>query len=148
MSELAFGKQLRSLCPNIKLWRVENSCGPGMPDVHFITNSGATGWIELKYIQKVNHKVKFRIAQPKWLQDYHNAGGCVIILVKVSKTTIMAFGADSVRQLNRGIHVTNIDEKTCFESKNGFLGLEDFICQKADFAFGCVQSRSSHKHQL
>ena len=57
MSEKNYWNFLRDNL-GIKMYRVENRVGFGMPDVHYISEKGS-GWIELKYIPEFPKKAGF-----------------------------------------------------------------------------------------
>ena len=148
MSEAQFWQEIRKNCTTISFYRVENSCDPGMPDVHFITPKGAAGWAELKYIPKSTHKVKMQSGQPKWLFEYSKSGGCALILVRVGSELIYAFDGSLARKLNQGIHVDKIT--SIFRTEGGrpsWKELEDAIIAHSLEAYHCVVERHSHKQQ-
>ena len=54
-------KQIRDKLPGFFIQRIETQIERGIPDVHYVTYGGHTGWIEGKYleIRKKNlHKMK------------------------------------------------------------------------------------------
>ena len=109
MSEANFWAIMRHNCKNIKLMRVENKCEPGMPDIHFITKQGTTGWIELKYIDKLSRRVKLRPNQPKWLTDYSKMGGCAMIIVQVGNGFFYIIDGSKARELHKGKRIPDTD---------------------------------------
>lgn len=48
----------------VQLYRVENRVAKSMPDVHFVTERGMSGWIELKV------KPIFQPGQESWIEKY------------------------------------------------------------------------------
>jgi len=88
---------------NLKLdfiGRVENECGSGWSDVHYMHN-GYGGWIELKAEDKFPDRIKFEPAQPNWLTKYWGAGGICYIFLKVKENnSIYIWDGKFARELN------------------------------------------------
>lgn len=83
--EYAFNRLLRDKLAQFgfHFCRIENhSTDPGTPDVHFVTNDGLSGWIEIKDEPRGwPSKVKYEKGQVPWLLDYDKKGGfcCTIV---------------------------------------------------------------------
>jgi hypothetical protein len=86
--EYKFNQEIREQLSEFyfHFYRVENhSMEPGMPDIHFLTADGLSGWIEVKDsdsgMVKMPSKVKYEKGQVPWLVEYDKRGGfcCTII---------------------------------------------------------------------
>ena len=84
MSEQVLWKQMKQLWrKDLRMWRVENRAGVGLPDVHFLCPvSGASGWIELKYQKTKGTPVPLREAQKGFLHQYTLDGGNAFVIVR------------------------------------------------------------------
>jgi len=86
MSEKNFWKNVRDNLP-LKMYRVENSCAKGMPDVHFIQGE-KSGWIELKFLEKwPRDKINsgLTLNQSMWSKEYRKAGGLSYVLLRIGR---------------------------------------------------------------
>ena len=86
MSEKNFWNNVRNKLP-LKMYRVENSCGKGMPDVHFIQGK-KSGWIELKFLEKwPRDKINsgLTLNQSMWSKEYRKAGGLSYVLLRIGR---------------------------------------------------------------
>lgn len=102
----------RILPPGSLVQRVENSVGPGTPDV-FIQSQGRTAWAEDKegvYSVEKKHvrvpKDKLRQSQYAWLMQYAYQGGLGLIGVHCASlrhTFIIEFTSDKWDELKLGI---------------------------------------------
>ena len=86
MSEKNFWNNVRNKLP-LQMYRVENSCAKGMPDVHFI-QSKKSGWIELKFLEKwPRDKINsgLTLNQSMWSKEYRKAGGLSYVLLRIGR---------------------------------------------------------------
>jgi hypothetical protein len=103
MSERNFWSLIR---PNlgIKMYRVENKVAAGMPDIHYVSESGS-GWIELKYIPgfqiKGRTKIGIRKAQAIWHRNYRKNGGISWILLRVGREKIFLFSGEHAEEISK-----------------------------------------------
>ena len=104
MSEKNFWNFLRNNL-GLKMYRVENRVGVGMPDVHYISEK-SSGWIELKYVseypKKGRGRVGFRRTQQFWHRDYSNHGGKSWILIRVGRDSIFLIDGKNSERLLKG----------------------------------------------
>jgi hypothetical protein len=113
MIESAFWRATKAgLDPRFRLWRIENSVGPGTPDVFFLERStGATGWLELKSIKEYPARATtavfgsrgLRADQKPWIHEYWWLGGSVWILARVDRDRFLVPGlmAQSFNEMTR-----------------------------------------------
>lgn len=88
-SESDVWKLLKGKAGNdIMLQRFECSMPGGVPDVHYLTCNGVSGWIELKYIKELPKREStpiriphFTQQQKLWIQTYGSLGGNAWVFV-------------------------------------------------------------------
>lgn len=83
---------------NILLQRFECSTPGGVPDVHYLTCNGVSGWIELKNIKELPKRQStpiriphFTQQQKLWLQTYGSLGGNAWVFVGLPNNWFMLF---------------------------------------------------------
>ena len=84
MTEAKLWSRMREVWKDeLKMWRVENQAGVGLPDVHYLYEPNRiTGWIELKYISTINQRIPLRKAQIGWHKEYAAGGGKSFVIVQ------------------------------------------------------------------
>ena len=92
-------KQIRDKLPGFFIQRIETQIERGIPDVHYVTYGGHTGWIEGKYLETPKRKttkvkLKLTIEQLAWHKAYQFYGGRIYILVKKDREIYLFDGKD------------------------------------------------------
>jgi|TARA_R110002020_G_scaffold48763_6_gene138999 hypothetical protein len=127
MTEKSFWTLLRNNLA-IKMYRVENRVGSGMPDVHYI-NKRASGWIELKYVDSFPKKGKVNIGLKKhqalWHKNYNAFGGVSWVLVRLSRSAIFLFKGEDADIIAKMPNKFFMMEK-CVWCKRGNMGAKDW----------------------
>lgn len=90
------------------LFRVENSCTSGMPDV-FCIKSGKVLLIENKIIKQWDSQICFQNSQPIFIYNYIQAGGNVCIIFYAEKEKEFGF-------INCN-HFNSMDYLDCLKNK-------------------------------
>ena len=76
-------QNLNGECKRLAFYRIDRPVIPGMPDVHFLTEFGFSGWIELKSVETISSRVEVTAIQADWAKDYQARGGVSLLLVEV-----------------------------------------------------------------
>ena len=121
-------KQIREKLPGFFIQRIETQIERGIPDVHYVTYGGHSGWIEGKYLEtpkRKNTKVKLKltIEQLAWHKAYEFYGGKVFILVQKNREVYLFKGSDG-EKLAKGIsqeEFKNISIANNWEDIKNFL---------------------------
>lgn len=91
MKETKFrSKFIKETEDDLHCYAVENSVGPGTPDISGLTSSAfpVYFWIELK-VADDNEPIKFQDYQPNWIKDHCKKGGNIFIMVLNTTTKIV-----------------------------------------------------------
>ena len=109
MSEKNFRARLNAAavqCRDVIDWMpVENRASKRMPDQYSINQYGISNWVELKYIEKLSHKVKFQPGQARWLKKHWERGGSSYVAVYCKQNrTIYLFTGENAERLEEFGH--------------------------------------------
>lgn len=97
IKESNFNKRLRDEMGKLgfKTIRVEShSTAPGAADNHMIHHSGWCGWVEIKQVESLPSRVKYRPQQALWHENVWKAGGnsATLVHLKYSDEMILVPG--------------------------------------------------------
>jgi len=106
--------QIRKKLKNFFIQRIETQIERGIPDVHYVTYGGHSGWIEGKYVKtpkrrKTKIKVGLTIEQLAWHKSYEFYGGKVFILIKKDRDVYLFFGKNG-EELARGVSFDDFEK--------------------------------------
>jgi len=97
----------------ITMYRVENRVSSGMPDIHYIGNN-FSGWIELKYIEKLPAKGKINIglrnSQSLWHSSYNVSGGKSWIIVRVGRSALLLFNGKYASKIAKRPNYSDLEK--------------------------------------
>ena len=109
MSEATQWKNVKSALSLVDPVRVDNSAGPGTPDVNFggvVEGERIEGWLELKWIRnwpareetplRVDH---FTPQQRIWLRRRWIRGGVALLLIQVGREWLLFDGLTAAKHL-------------------------------------------------
>lgn len=65
---------------------VENRAMNSMPDQNFINENSVSGWVELKFVDKLNEKIVYKKGQSRWHKKHHERGGFCFVAVYCKET--------------------------------------------------------------
>jgi len=87
----------RNCADGVRLERIENGVGSGLPDVHCLCR-GVTRWVELKALKRPKRPTTplfkprtLRPEQTAWHLSYNHAGGRSFILVRDDQRVLYVF---------------------------------------------------------
>ena len=112
--EKSLWTQIRKKLKNFFIQRIETQIERGIPDVHYVTYGGHSGWIEGKYVKtpkrrKTKIKVGLTIEQLAWHKSYEFYGGKVFILIKKDRDVYLFFGKNG-EELARGVSFDDFEK--------------------------------------
>ena len=120
--------QIRKKLKGFFIQRIETQIERGIPDVHYVTYGGISGWIEGKYVKtpkrrKTKIKVGLSIEQLAWHKSYEFYGGKVFILVKKDRD-IYLFKSSDGEKLAKGVSFEDFSRMSIAKDWNN---IENFL---------------------
>jgi len=120
--------QIRKKLKNFFIQRVETQIERGIPDVHYVTYGGHSGWIEGKWVKtpkrrKTKIKVNLSVEQLAWHKSYEFYGGKVFILVKKDRDVYLFYGKDG-EALAKGVTPEDFNKYSITKDWNN---IENFL---------------------
>lgn len=121
MSEKNFRGRLNAAalkCRDVIDWMpVENRAMKSMPDQYSVNQYGTSCWVELKYVQRVDEKIKFQPGQARWLKKHWQRGGCSYIAIYCGDARrIYVYNGCDAEKLEKLGHCGDIGPEEIFET--------------------------------
>lgn len=125
MNESKYWQKIKNNLDFKHYTRISDKHQSGIPDVNYLTQSGVSGWLELKYwddFPKRKRKIGLRPEQAAFLHKYSKANGYCFILLGVSNKHIL-FNDNFLYLFNNSI------DNEYIRNKSLYFG-DDIICIK------------------
>ena len=155
MSEATQWKTVKAQLAAVDPRRVDNSAGPGTPDVNFggwLDGQRVEGWVELKWVREgpANPETPLRVdhftpQQRIWLRRRWKRGGVALLLLQVGRAWFMLDGATAAKHLGN----VSLEDLKCLSvaywsnglQKESLLECVQQICQQGNACLspGCVK---------
>jgi hypothetical protein len=135
MSEKNFWTLLRKNLP-LKMYRVENKVSTGMPDVHFVSEEGLSGWVELKFIAKFPQRqmtTGLKKHQAMWLEEYSKYGKAWV-LIRIATEWTGLFSGEVAQELFARPSKSDFCDLAAWSkhgnlTKGDYLQLSEILCK-------------------